>query len=124
MHHVLHLDHKGHDEVVAEIDSAADLIRKAAGEDPKFFRAPGGNLNDDVIAVAHQRNMRVLGWAVDPHDYEKIPAPLIFARIMHELKPGSVILMHDGGGDRSQTIAQLETLIVTLKQQGYRFATP
>jgi peptidoglycan/xylan/chitin deacetylase (PgdA/CDA1 family) len=68
--------------------------------------------------------MRVLGWAVDPHDYEKIPAPLIFARIMQELKPGAVILMHDGGGDRTQTIAQLETLIVTLKQQGYSFAVP
>lgn len=124
MHHMLHLDHKGHDEVVYEIDSEADLVRQATGQDPQFFRAPGGNLNDDVVNVAHQRNMRVLGWAVDPHDYEKIPAPLIFARIMQELKPGAIILMHDGGGDRTQTIAQLETLIVTLKQQGYRFAVP
>jgi len=124
MHHVLHLDHKSHDEVVYEVDSEADLVRQATGQDPQFFRAPGGNLNDDVVNVAHQRNMRVLGWAVDPHDYEKIPAPLIFTRIMQELKPGAVILMHDGGGDRTQTIAQLETLIVTLKQQGYRFAVP
>jgi peptidoglycan/xylan/chitin deacetylase (PgdA/CDA1 family) len=124
MHHVLHLDHKSHDEVVAEIDSEADLVRQATGHDPQFFRAPGGNLNDDVVNIAHQRNMRVLGWAVDPHDYEKIPAPLIFARIMQELKPGAVILMHDGGGDRTQTIDQLEMLIVTLKQQGYRFAVP
>ena len=124
VHHVLHLDHKQHPEVVSEIDDAADLIRGATGQDPKFFRAPGGNTNDDVIAVAHQRDMRVLGWAVDPHDYEKIPAPLIFARIMQQVKPGAIILMHDGGGDRSQTLAQLETLIVTLKQQGYRFAVP
>ena len=124
VHHVLHLDHKAHDEVVAEVDGNADLIRQATGEDPKFFRAPGGNLNDDVVAVAHQRNMRVLGWAVDPHDYEKIPAPLIFSRIMAEVRPGAIILMHDGGGDRSQTLAQLELLITTLKQQGYRFALP
>jgi len=124
VHHPLHLEHAPHDQVVAEVDDNADAIRRVTGQDPAFFRAPGGNLNNDVIDVAHERGLRVLGWAVDPHDYEKITPPLLLGRVMAEVKPGAIVLMHDGGGDRSATVAALQAVIDNLRAQGYTFATP
>jgi peptidoglycan/xylan/chitin deacetylase (PgdA/CDA1 family) len=66
----------------------------------------------------------VLLWDVDPHDYERPPAPVILQRILDRVRPGSVILMHDGGGDRSQTVAVLRPLIDQLKARGFSFSTP
>ena len=123
-HHVLHLDQKPHDQVVQEVIGGADAIKAQLGVDPPLFRSPGGFLSPDVIAVAHTRGLRVLHWTVDPHDYERPPPQVIFDRVMAQVHPGAVILLHDGGGDRANTVAQLRQLIDTLKAQGYGFATP
>jgi peptidoglycan/xylan/chitin deacetylase (PgdA/CDA1 family) len=61
---------------------------------------------------------------VDPSDYRKPGAGVIHDRILGALHPGAMILMHDGGGDRSQTVDQLRSLIRDLKARGFSFATP
>ncbi len=51
-------------------------------------------------------------------------AQQLTARILHDVRPGAVILLHDGGGDRSITVRQLRELITHLRLRGYGFATP
>jgi len=121
MNHILTLPSRPHSQIVDQVLQAADVIRSITGENPIFYRPPGGNLNQDIIDTAHQRGLRVLKWGVDPKDYTKPPAPVILARIEAKVGPGSVILMHDGGGDRSQTVAMLKHLIDDLKARGFTF---
>ena len=121
MHHILNLPSRPHPQIIDEVDQAADAIRTIIGENPLFYRPPGGNVNQDVIDTAHQRGLRVLKWSVDPKDYTKPPAPAILARVEAKVGPGSVILLHDGGGDRSQTVAMLRQLIDDLKKRGFTF---
>jgi peptidoglycan/xylan/chitin deacetylase (PgdA/CDA1 family) len=122
MHHILQLPSRPHPQIVDEVLQGADVIRAITGQNPIFYRPPGGNLNPDIIDTAHQRGLRVLKWSVDPHDYMKPPAPVILARITAKVGPGSVVLLHDGGGDRSQTVSMLRQLIDDLKARGFTFS--
>ncbi|MEX0789170.1 MAG: polysaccharide deacetylase family protein, partial [Actinomycetota bacterium] len=70
------------------------------------------------------RNMRMLAWSVDPSDFRGPGPQVIQQRVMEEVKPGSVILLHDGGGIRSDTVAALPGLISQLRAAGYGFRTP
>lgn len=123
--HVEHLDTKPHDDIVGEIGRGAnDLAAAVGGVRPLFYRPPGGSLSPDVIAVAHDHGERVITWSIDPDDFKHPPAPVLLQRILAKVQPGSIILMHDGGGNRSQTLAVLGPLIDALRAQGYTFTTP
>ena len=124
VHHILHLEQRPNSQIVDEIDGGADIVKRVCGVDPSFYRAPGGTFDQDVLDVAHRRGLRVLGWSIDPHDYERPPPDVIRARIVAAVKPGAVILLHDGGGDRGHTVEMLRTLIDELKFFGYGFVTP
>ena len=121
MHHILQLPSRPHPQIIDEVHQGADAVRAITGQNPLFYRPPGGNLNPDIVDTAHQRGLRVLKWSVDPHDYTKPPAPVILARIEAKVGPGTVVLLHDGGGDRSQTVAMLKQLIDELKARGFTF---
>jgi peptidoglycan/xylan/chitin deacetylase (PgdA/CDA1 family) len=123
-HHVEHLDKKPHAEIVDEVEGGAAFLRSVTGQDPLFYRAPGGNLSPEVIDVAHHRGLRVVGWAVDSGDYRRPPAPVLLGRILAQVQPGAIILLHDGGGDRSHTVAIVKPLIDALRAQGYTFVAP
>ncbi|MEV5820610.1 polysaccharide deacetylase family protein [Micromonospora harpali] len=107
---------------VAEI--RADLTRtnraiRAAAPDAKvtLYRQPGGRWTPEVVTVAKQLGMRSLHWAVDPQDWAKPTAPTIRKRVMGATKPGSIVLMHDGGGNRAATVAACAHLIGDLKRR-------
>ena len=121
MNHVLHLDTKPHTLIVDQVVKGADAIRAVIGQDPVFYRPPGGFLNPDIINTARQRGLRVLKWSVDPGDYTKPPAPAILARVLAKVGPGAIVLLHDGGGDRSHTVAILKQLVDALKAKGFSF---
>ncbi len=111
-------------EIDLEVGSPAFYLRSLSGVAPGFFRAPGGSINDTVISAATSRNMRMLAWSVDPRDFRGPSPAEIQKRVMDEVKPGSVILLHDGGGIRSSTVAALPGLITQLRAAGYGFRTP
>ncbi|RKN48267.1 polysaccharide deacetylase family protein [Micromonospora endolithica] len=107
---------------VAEI--RADLVRtdraiRAAVPRAKvpFYRQPGGRWTPELVAVAKQLGMRSLHWNVDPRDWGKPPAATIAARVRGAVRPGSVVLLHDGGGDRAATLAACPALITDLKRR-------
>ncbi|MDH6577710.1 polysaccharide deacetylase family protein [Kitasatospora sp. MAP5-34] len=115
-----------HDKQVSEIDAAGAMITNAAGDGTRigWFRAPGGDFTAENKQIAAQAGMKSLGWSVDTRDWSRPGTPAILAAVQQELKPGGVILMHDGGGDRSQTVAALKQLIPALTAQGYTFDFP
>ena len=124
MHHTQNLGKKSADVITAEVRDDSDTIAAAAGSRPLFFRSPGGSWTQSVVDEVRNQGMRALGWNVDPNDYTRPGPSVILARILAHVRPGAVILMHDGGGDRSQTVAQLPALIDRLRKMGYGFAVP
>ncbi|MDQ6927244.1 MAG: polysaccharide deacetylase family protein [Actinomycetota bacterium] len=119
-----HMTKKPHPEMVAQMVDCSAVVTSAGVPAPTLFRAPYGELSPDVTQTAQAQGMEVLGWNVDPADYTK-PAPAtIVARVLAQLKPGGVVLMHDGGGDRDKTVAAVRPLIQALKAQGWTFSTP
>ncbi len=112
------------DKVVSEVNGGADSVKAVTGVETAFYRPPGGQLTPTVIAVANERGQRVLHWSVDTIDYRKPPATVLVDRVMRNVGPGGVVLMHDGGGDRSQTVAAVQPMIRALKDQGYGLTTP
>jgi peptidoglycan/xylan/chitin deacetylase (PgdA/CDA1 family) len=67
--------------------------------------------------------MLMVLWSVNPQDYYRPGAKTIVSRTLANMHPGAIVLMHDGGGDRSQTVAAVNVLIHKLRARGYRFVT-
>jgi peptidoglycan/xylan/chitin deacetylase (PgdA/CDA1 family) len=107
----------------AEILGGETRIRAATGTTPRFLRPPGGDTNRLVWSEASRLKVKVVQWDVDTEDWQKPHAATIVSRVMMNVRPGSVVLMHDGGGGRSRTIEALPTVIRLLKAEGYRFVT-
>lgn len=123
-HHMHNLARESGRVIGAEMDSVAELIESITGQAPAFYRSPEGSMSRFVINSANRRGMRVLGWSVDPHDFRTRSPEVILDRILDAVSPGAIILLHDGGIDRSATVAQLPILIKELRERGYDFRTP
>jgi peptidoglycan/xylan/chitin deacetylase (PgdA/CDA1 family) len=76
-----------------------------------------------VRAEARRLKLRLILWSIDPRDWSRPGTATIAARILDKVRPGSVILMHDGGGTRSQTVAALVKVLHGLRARGYRMVT-
>jgi peptidoglycan-N-acetylglucosamine deacetylase len=90
---------------------------------PCLFRPPGGAVDSSVIAAAAGDDLRTITWDVDPADWSTPGTAAIYSRVVDAAQPGSIILMHDGGGPRGETLAALPQIIDTLRARGYGFAT-
>jgi len=110
--------------VIDEMDRATTAIHDATGITPHMFRAPFGAWSPTVLRHCAQAGMTPLDWSVDPRDWARPGVPAIVSNIMHHTRTGSIILEHDGGGDRSETVAALKIVIPRLLHAGYQFATP
>jgi peptidoglycan/xylan/chitin deacetylase (PgdA/CDA1 family) len=123
--HDLELKLRPRAQIDLDIRRAARAIERAShGVAPAFFRAPGGNWSHAVIAAARAQGMQPLTWTVDPRDWTRPGVRTILRTVREQLRPGGVILMHDGGGNRAQTIAALRVLLRRLPRQGYHFVLP
>jgi peptidoglycan-N-acetylglucosamine deacetylase len=107
-----------------EIARATDAIHGAVGVHPRMFRAPYGAWSKETLAYCAQEQLTPLDWSVDPRDWSRPGVKEIVTTIMKTTKTGSIILEHDGGGDRSQTVAALKLVIPRLLGEGYEFAIP
>lgn len=86
-----------------------------------LMRPPGGSFDASTIEVAKSMGLRTVVWSVDSKDWSKPGVDAIVHRVVDSVRPGSIILMHDGGPDRSQTVAALPRIIDELKARGYSF---
>ncbi len=104
-----------------EIARATDAIVAAVGRRPEIFRAPYGAWSRPVLEYCERERLLPLDWSVDPRDWARPGVATIVRNIMKNTRTGSIILEHDGGGDRAQTVAALADVIPRLLDQGYRF---
>ncbi|MEH1846228.1 MAG: polysaccharide deacetylase family protein [Nostoc sp.] len=124
--HTWHHWYRRMDEATAksEIDRTTDLIYKTTGVKTALFRPPGGFLNNGLAAYAKSQKDAVIMWSLTSADTDPHAKPQAFVNnVLKGAKPGSIVLMHDGGGDRQRTVQALPQIISGLKQQGYRFVT-
>jgi peptidoglycan-N-acetylglucosamine deacetylase len=110
--------------VHSELARASDAIHAATGVQPGLFRAPYGAWSPAVIRQCAHMKMVPLAWSVDPRDWARPGTRSIVRNIMGNTRPGSIILEHDGGGNRSQTVAALRIVLPRLLHEGYHFRTP
>jgi len=117
------LGHSSAREVRTEIARTNEAVQRAAAVTPTWFRPPGGSVDDALYAASRQMHVKPVLWTVDPQDWRGIKASTIADRISVAVRPGAVILLHDGGGDRTQTIKALPRIIKRLRVAGYTFVT-
>ncbi|MEU7092246.1 polysaccharide deacetylase family protein [Kitasatospora aureofaciens] len=118
------LRHMPESAVRDELERTSDLLHRTTGRLPTWFRAPGGDWSPVSLKVAADLGLRNMGWSVDPRDWSRPGTPAIIDTILKEVRPGAIVLNHDGGGDRSQTVAALKTYLPTLIDSGYLFTAP
>jgi peptidoglycan/xylan/chitin deacetylase (PgdA/CDA1 family) len=99
------------------------LIRSATGFRPCDFRPPDGHVNSGLIARAHAQRMVTVDWDVDPRDWARPGVGAIASGVIHHAHKGSIVVMHDGGGNRSETVAALPAILSHFRHRGYRFVT-
>lgn len=107
------------DEVTKGIKAIEDVTGSSVSH---ILRAPGGNYYGEMVETLHPYVTAEIGWDVDTEDWRR-PGSDVIAQRIKSVQPGQIILCHDGGGDRSQTVAAIREAIPALKAQGYKFVT-
>jgi peptidoglycan/xylan/chitin deacetylase (PgdA/CDA1 family) len=106
--------------VLKELHRAQDKIYSTTGFTPSLFRAPGGGWSKGLSESVSKSGVIPMDWTTDPRDWARPGVARITKRLL-AAKPGQILLCHDGGGDRSQTLASLKTVIPALQAKGLRF---
>jgi len=110
--------------VVRDQIGRARRVLAADGVDPTLFRPPGGGYSDRVVSIASSLGFRVVLWSVDPRDWAAgATAKGVTRSVLGHVHPGSIVIMHDGGGDRSATIRALPHIIHGIRHRGLRLVT-
>ncbi len=90
---------------------------------PDLFRPPYGSFNRTTFSLLGQMHLLMVLWSVDTGDYAMPGVETIVQRVVEGAHPGAIILMHDAGGDRSQTVAALPIIIQRLRSKGFHLVT-
>lgn len=109
--------------IVSQLVNTSDAIQSVTGTRPTIFRPPYGSFNRIVFAQALQQHLSTILWNNEAHDWATPGVSMIVYRILNLARNGGIILLHDGGGFRAQTVAALPIIIETLRQRGYTFVT-
>jgi peptidoglycan-N-acetylglucosamine deacetylase len=108
-----------------EIEDTAKIIKEVLNVETAYFRPPGGVLTNGLVAYAHKHNQSVNMWSVDTGDsHPKRPSPeAMLKTVLAQATPGGIVLMHDGGGNHTNTAKALPQIIAKLRAEGYKFVT-
>jgi peptidoglycan/xylan/chitin deacetylase (PgdA/CDA1 family) len=109
--------------VDSQLQRTIQAIRGLSGYTPCVFRPPYGDYDSAVLRTAASLGLATIMWEVDPSDYTLPGITAIEQRVLAQVRPGSIVLSHDGGGPRGQTLAAYPDIIRTLRARGYRFVT-
>lgn len=109
---------------ISQVTAADDALHAAAGGrvDPiACLRPPYAAMNEHTRDLAAELGKSIVLWSVDTQDWRRPGADQIASHVMTNVRPGAIVLMHDGGGERSQTVAALATVLEGLTGRGYAF---
>jgi peptidoglycan/xylan/chitin deacetylase (PgdA/CDA1 family) len=107
----------------ADLKRCIAVTKQATGVTPKWFRPPGGSTSSALRRTAASVGLRQVIWSTDTLDWRIRNKASITKRAVNGVRNGGVTLMHDGGGNRSATVAALPGIIATLRAKGYDFVT-
>lgn len=106
-----------------QIDQAQAAIVAAGAPPPLLFRPPYGSFDAETLAALRGRHMVMVLWSADTKDYSQPGVARIRYTAISAARPGAIILFHDGGGPRAQTLAALPRIIARLRQLGFHLVT-
>jgi peptidoglycan/xylan/chitin deacetylase (PgdA/CDA1 family) len=98
-------------------------LQKEGGPFPRLWRPPYGSYDAATVSVLRQLHMLMVLWTVDTDDYLRPGVRVIVHRALAGAQSGAIILLHDGGGDRTQTIKALPLIVRALRRRGYELVT-
>ena len=108
------------EQVATELEQANEALT-FRGTTPTLFRPPEGSYDADVVMQAREVGMRTVTWSLDPEDWRSGISPEQIRRaILSEVQRGSIVLLHDGGGDALHTIRALPAIIKGIRARGLR----
>jgi len=110
-------------EMTEELKQTDQSVYTVTGTHTHFYRPPGGFVTKSQIVSIKNQGYVVTLWSVDSKDWRKPGVDQIVNNVIQKVFPGSIVLLHDGGGFRSQTVLALEQVIDKLNAEGYRFVT-
>ena len=111
--------------LLSEIEKTDQLLQElGVKQDSISFRPPFGRRSVVLSYLLSQMHKKLIMWDVNSLDYEKaLTAEDIANRVIDNVRSGSIVLMHDSGGDRSKTLAATQAIVKTLQSKGYVFKT-
>lgn len=107
----------------AQIADAAAAISSTGAPSPVLWRPPYGAFNRTTLSILRQLGMLAVLWTVDTSDYARPGVHRIVSTALTGVRPGAIVLMHDGGGDRAETVAALPLIIAGLRRRGFQLVT-
>jgi peptidoglycan/xylan/chitin deacetylase (PgdA/CDA1 family) len=106
-----------------QINDAAVRLRGAGAPFPRLFRPPYGSYNPATFAALGRLNMLMVLWSIDPQDWRRPGTGVIIHNVLAGARPGAIVLMHDGGGYRDQTVAALPAIIDGLRRRHFHLVS-
>jgi peptidoglycan-N-acetylglucosamine deacetylase len=110
-------------QVDAQIEETQSEIRSLTGETPACLRPPYDAWNQPVLDEIAAQGLTTMSYSIDPRDWSMPGVTAIVSGVVDAAFPGAVVDLHDGGGDRSETVAALPRIITGLEGEGYRFVS-
>ncbi len=110
-------------DVREQLQRTIGVIRSLTGYTPCVFRPPYGDYDANVLQTARSLGLATVLWNVDPTDWAQPPTQTIVSRVLEQVQPGSIIISHDGGGPRGNTLAAYPRIFAALRRRGLRIVT-
>jgi peptidoglycan-N-acetylglucosamine deacetylase len=107
----------------AQLLEQVSAVEPYGAEFPRLFRPPYGLWDSATLRLLHRYRMLMVLWTVDTNDYRRPGVSAIVKAALSGARPGAIILLHDAGGDRSETAAALPRIIAGLRRRGYKLVT-
>ena len=109
--------------IKSQLTSTTNIIQATIGVKPSFFRPPYGAINNTVLAQARNLHYTTVMWDGSAEDWNLPGVNVIVSKTLYYARNGAILLLHDGGGNRAETVAALPIIINDLKSRGFRFVT-
>jgi peptidoglycan-N-acetylglucosamine deacetylase len=109
--------------IKSQLTSTTNIIQATIGVRPSFFRPPYGAINNTVLAQARNLHYTTVMWDGAAEDWNLPGVNVIVSKTLYYARNGAILLLHDGGGNRAETVAALPIIINDLKSRGFRFVT-
>ena len=109
--------------IKSQLTSTTNIIQATIGVKPSFFRPPYGAINNTVLAQARNLHYTTVMWDGSSEDWNLPGVNVIVSKTLYYARNGAILLLHDGGGNRAETVAALPIIINDLKSRGFRFVT-